>query len=187
MKRMSTLVLFLRTSDRKLAFYAAIALKAIEFIIMLLLLLSMRSVTTMRSKLAEPWSDSTLSTASPLEPWSARQQTMLSSSDHMVLRSTGFGSIWPEKQRLASLPASRTPDGSSACVRASFSVARSRSVRAESKRQSKPDPALRGDGDRDFDPQRAQGVRAGLSMRSLPSSRSPASAGLRHPNKFILA
>ena len=37
MKRMSTLVLFLRTSDRKLAFYAAIALKATELIIMLYL------------------------------------------------------------------------------------------------------------------------------------------------------
>ena len=77
MKRMSTLVLFLRTSDRKLAFYAAIALKAIEFVIMLLLLLSMRYVTTLRSKLAEPWSGSTLSTATPFDPWSARQQTML--------------------------------------------------------------------------------------------------------------
>ena len=85
MKRMSTLVLFLRTSDRKLAFYAAIALKAIEFIItistsvsmLLLLLLSMRYVTTLRSKLAEPWSGSTLSTATPFDPWSARQQTML--------------------------------------------------------------------------------------------------------------
>ena len=77
MKRMSTLVLLLRSSDRKLAFYAAIALKAIEFIIMLLLLLSMRYVTTLRSKLAEPWSGSTLSTATPFDPWSARQQTML--------------------------------------------------------------------------------------------------------------
>ena len=167
----------MRTSDRKLAFYAATALKATEFIIMLLLLLSMRYGTTMRSNPVEPWSDSTLSTASPLEPWSARQQTMQSSSDHMVLRSTGFGSIWPEKQRLASLPASRTPDGSSACVRASFSVARSRSVRAESKRQSKPDPALRGDGDRDFDPQRAQGVRAGLSKRGLPSEPTACLSG----------
>ena len=37
MKRMSTLVLFLRISDRKLAFYAAIALKATELIIMLYL------------------------------------------------------------------------------------------------------------------------------------------------------
>ena len=53
MVRMSTLVVLLRTSDRKLAFYAAIALKATEFIIMLLLLLSMRYVTTMRSKLAD--------------------------------------------------------------------------------------------------------------------------------------
>ena len=78
MARTSTLVLFLRTSDRKLAFYAAIALKAIEFIIMLLLLLSMRYYgTTLRSKLAEPWSGSTLSTATPFDPWSARQQTML--------------------------------------------------------------------------------------------------------------
>ena len=77
MVRMSTLVVILRTSDRKLAFYAAIALKATEFIIMLLLLLSMRYVTTMRSKLAEPWSDSTLSTATPFDPWSAGQQTML--------------------------------------------------------------------------------------------------------------
>ena len=90
MVRMSTLVVLLRTSDRKLAFYAAIALKATEFIIMLLLLLSMRYVTTMRSKLAEPWSDSTLSTATPLDPWSARQQTMLFSSDHMVVTTTGL-------------------------------------------------------------------------------------------------
>ena len=37
MVRMSTLVVLLRTSDRKLAFYAAIALKATEFIIMLYL------------------------------------------------------------------------------------------------------------------------------------------------------
>ena len=75
---MSTLVVLLRSSDRKLAFYAAIALKAIEFIIMLLLLLSMRYGTTLRSKLAEPWSGSTLSpTATPFDPWSARQQTML--------------------------------------------------------------------------------------------------------------
>ena len=35
MVRMSTLVVLLRTSDRKLAFYAAIALKATELIIML--------------------------------------------------------------------------------------------------------------------------------------------------------
>ena len=78
MARMSTLVVLLRTLARELAFYAAIALKAIEFIIMLLLLLlSMRYVTTLRSKLAEPWSGSTLSTATPFDPWSARQQTML--------------------------------------------------------------------------------------------------------------
>ena len=37
MVRMSTLVVLLRTSDRKLAFYAAIALKATELIIMLYL------------------------------------------------------------------------------------------------------------------------------------------------------
>ena len=93
MVRMSTLVVLLRTVDRKLAFCAAIALKATEFIIMLLLLLStsgMRYVTTMRSKLAEPWSDSTLSTATPLDPWSARQQAMLFSSDHMVVTTTGL-------------------------------------------------------------------------------------------------
>ena len=35
MVRMSTLVVLLRTSDRKLAFYAAIALKATELIIVL--------------------------------------------------------------------------------------------------------------------------------------------------------
>ena len=35
MVRMSTLVVLLRTSGRKLAFYAAIALKATELIIML--------------------------------------------------------------------------------------------------------------------------------------------------------
>ena len=87
----------MRTSDRKLAFYAAIALKAIEFIIMLLLLLSMRYVTTMRSKLAEPWSDSTLSTATPLDPWSARQQTMLFSSDHMVVTTTGLLPVLPPR------------------------------------------------------------------------------------------
>ena len=116
---------------------------------------------------------------------SARQQTMQSSSDHMVLRSTGFGSIWPEKQRLASLPASRTPDGSSACVRASFSVARSRSVRAESKRQSKPDPALRGDGGRDFDPQRAQGVMADLAKRHLPARRRRASSRALHAGRSL--
>ena len=37
MARMSTLVLLLQTADRKLAFYAAIALKATELIIMLYL------------------------------------------------------------------------------------------------------------------------------------------------------
>ena len=40
MVRMSTLVVLLRTSDRKLAFYAAIALKATELIIVLYLFTS---------------------------------------------------------------------------------------------------------------------------------------------------
>ena len=54
MARTSTLVLFLRTSERKLAFCEAKALKATE-------LVCTRSATSKRSKLAEPSSDSTLS------------------------------------------------------------------------------------------------------------------------------
>ena len=129
MVRMSTLVVLLRTSDRKLAFYAAIALKATEFIIMLLLLLSMRYVTTMRSKLAEPWSDSTLSTATPLDPWSARQQTMLFSSDHMVVTTTGFCFSTQQRSAFPSLLTARTPAGSVAAVLAPPFVAHSRFAR----------------------------------------------------------
>ena len=78
-----------------------------------------------------------------------------------------------------------TPAGSAAFVVAPLFVVTSRFARAESKRRSGLNPAVRRDEDRDFDPQRAKGARAGLSKRGLPSSPSPASAGLRHPNKFI--
>ena len=151
----------------------------------LLLLLSMRYVTTMRSKLAEPWSDSTLSTATPLDPWSARQQTMLFSSDHMVVTTTGLLTPWQYESARYQLVGATTSAGSMACFSALLFVALSRAARAESKRQSQRDPAVGGGEHPEFDSRREQGARAALSKRGLPSSRSPASAGLQHPNKFI--
>ena len=106
------------------------------------------------------------------------------SSDHMVVTTTGFCFSTQQRSAFASLLTARTPAGSVASVVAPLFVVTSRSARAESKRQSQRDPAVYTRRGRDFDPQREQGARAGLSKRDLPSSRWPASAGLQHPNKL---
>ena len=106
------------------------------------------------------------------------------SSDHMVVTTTGFCFSTQQRSAFASLLTARTPAGSVASVVAPFFVAHSRLARAESKRQSQRDPALRGDGGRDFDSRRAQGVTAGLSKRGLQARGRRASAGLQHPNKL---
>ena len=110
---------------------------------------------------------------------------MLFSLNEMVVTTTGFCFSTQQRSAFASLLTARTPAGSMAAVLAPLFVAHSRLARAQSKRRSGLNPAVRRDGDRDFDPQRAKGARAGISKRGLPSSPSPASAGLRHPNKFI--
>ena len=101
-----------------------------------------------------------------------------------MLRSTGLRPPCSTRAHDMSWLAPRHRAGSVASVVAPFFVAHSRLARAQSKRRSGLNPAVRRDGDRDFDPQRAKGARAGLSKRDLPSSRWPASAGLQHPNKL---
>ena len=58
-----------------------------------------------------------------------------------------------------------------------------RFARAESKRQSQRDPALRGDGGRDFDSRRAQGVTADLAKRDLQARGRRASSRALHAGR----
>ena len=107
------------------------------------------------------------------------------SSDHMVVTTTGFCFSTQQRSALASLLTARTPAGSVAAVLAPPFVAHSRFARAQSKRRSGLNPAVRGDGGRDFDPQREQGGRAGLSKRDLPSTRPPASSRALHAGRSL--
>ena len=98
------------------------------------------------------------------------QQAMHFLCYHVVVKTTGFAFSGHERTALASLLTASTSARSLVCVLAPLFVAHSRLTRAESKRRSGLNPAVRRDGGRDFDPQREQGVTADLAKRDLPAS-----------------
>ena len=110
---------------------------------------------------------------------------MLFSLNEMVVTTTGFCFSTQQRSAFASLLTARTPAGSMAAVLAPLFVAHSRLARAQSKRRSGLNPAVRRDGDRDFDPQRAKGARAGLSKRDLPARGRRASSRALHAGRSL--
>ena len=96
-----------------------------------------------------------------------------------------FASPGQQSTALASLLTASTSARSLVCVLAPLFVAHSRLARAQSKRRSGLNPAVRRDGDRDFDPQRAKGARAGLSKRDLPARGRRASSRALHAGRSL--
>ena len=99
---------------------------------------------------------------------------MLFSLNEMVVTTTGFCFSTQQRSAFASLLTARTPAGSMAAVLAPLFVAHSRFARAQSKRRPGLNPAVRRDGDHEFDSQQEQEVRIDPAQRDVPARRPSA-------------
>ena len=99
---------------------------------------------------------------------------MLFSLNEMVVTTTGFCFSTQQRSAFASLLTARTPAGSVAAVLAPPFVAHSRFARAQSKRRSGLNPAVRRDGDHELDSQQEQEVRIDPAQRDVPARRRSA-------------